>query len=63
MPYVKCENCHHEWETVSLRSKCDWCGGKIGKVLEQKTPLERMMEDIYATSSNKRKKLHILPKT
>ena len=44
MAYVKCENCHHEWETVDLNEKCDWCGAKIGKVLEKETPLEKTIK-------------------
>lgn len=43
MPYVKCSNCHHEWESVDEEDKCDWCGAPIGKVLEKMTPLERML--------------------
>jgi hypothetical protein len=52
MPYVKCSKCHHEWEISSRdkktifsieEDKCDWCGAPYGKVLEKKTPLERMM--------------------
>ena len=45
MPYLKCNKCHHEWEG-SKSSKCDWCGAG-GRILEEKTPLEKMVEDFY----------------
>jgi len=43
MPYVICSKCMHEWETTNLKEKCDWCKSPIGKVLEEETPLEKMM--------------------
>jgi len=43
MPYVKCSKCMHEWETTDLKENCRWCKSPIGKVLEEKTPLERML--------------------
>lgn len=43
MPLLHCTNCHHEWESTSRTSKCDWCGA-AGEVIEEKTPLERMAE-------------------
>ena len=42
MPYVGCIKCHHEFEG-NKDEKCDWCGGE-SKVLENKTPLENMVE-------------------
>ena len=33
----------HEWETTDLKENCRWCKSPIGKVLEEKTPLERML--------------------
>ena len=46
MPYFKCSGCHHEWEgSINIhKEKCDWCGAP-GKVLEEKTPLEKMIEN------------------
>lgn len=44
MPYVKCSECHHEWETVDLDEKCPWCKAPIGKVLEEETPLEKCID-------------------
>jgi len=44
MPYVKCSKCMHEWETNNLKENCDWCKAPIGKVLEERTPLERMFD-------------------
>ncbi len=41
MPYLHCDDCHHEWESC-LGSVCDWCGGK-SHVLEKVTPLEKMI--------------------
>lgn len=49
MPYVKCSECHHEWETVDEDDPCDWCGAPVGKVLEEMTPLERMMKSPIKT--------------
>lgn len=43
MPYVKCSKCMHEWETTNLKEKCRWCKAPIGNVLEEETPLEKMM--------------------
>ena len=43
MPYLKCRKCHHEWEGAKT-SKCDWCGYS-GRILEEKTPLEKMVEE------------------
>jgi len=43
MPYVTCSKCHHEWETTNLKEKCSWCKAPIGRVLEEETPLEKMM--------------------
>jgi hypothetical protein len=34
----------HEWETNNLKENCDWCKAPIGKVLEERTPLERMFD-------------------
>jgi len=44
MPYYHCRKCHHEYEGFD-NPKCDWCGADNPKVLEDKTPLERMCED------------------
>lgn len=43
MPYYHCSKCHHEWED-SQESTCDWCGAVDPQVLEEKTPLERMVK-------------------
>jgi hypothetical protein len=40
---MKCDKCHHEWETVDKDEPCDWCGSS-GTVLEEKTALERLVE-------------------
>ena len=45
MPYVKCSKCHHEWETTDLKENCRWCESPIGKVLEEETPMEKMMDN------------------
>ena len=45
MPHVKCNKCHHEWDSVSPESKCDWCGSD-GKVLEEKTGFEKFVETV-----------------
>jgi len=47
MPYWKCSSCHHEFES-GKREKvplCDWCGAPA-YILEEKTPLENMCDDI-----------------
>lgn len=52
MPYLKCNKCHHEWEGTKA-SKCDWCGAG-GKILEEKTPLEKMVEGLVNEISSRR---------
>ena len=42
MPLWKCHNCHHEWEAPGKR-KCDWCKCTQVHILEEQTPLERMV--------------------
>jgi len=44
MPLFKCTKCHHEWEGIGSSNTCDWCGAK-GRVLEEVTPLEKMIHD------------------
>jgi DNA-directed RNA polymerase subunit RPC12/RpoP len=47
MPYYHCVNCSHEFESPKrYRVKCDWCGSREILVLEEKTPLEKMCENI-----------------
>jgi hypothetical protein len=48
MPYFKCSKCHHEWEgSINIhKEKCEWCGAP-GKVLEEKTPLEKLIDSWY----------------
>ena len=49
MPLLHCDSCHHEWEAATAREgedpKCDWCGSK-SYVLEETTPLKRMLDHI-----------------
>jgi len=49
MPYYKCCSCHHEWERIPenkyVNVLCDWCGSP-SYILEEKTPLEKMVDDI-----------------
>lgn len=45
MPYYHCSKCHHEYEGYD-NQKCDWCGADNPKVLEEKTPLEKMCDVI-----------------
>lgn len=42
MPLLHCKNCDHEWEG-RITSMCAWCGEK-GYILEEKTPLEKLIE-------------------
>lgn len=44
MPLFKCTKCHHEWEGTKSSNVCDWCGSD-GRILEDKTPLEKMLQD------------------
>lgn len=44
MPYWGCTECHHEWEGGRTEETCDWCEAP-GKVLEEKTPFEKMLDD------------------
>jgi hypothetical protein len=43
MPLFHCTDCHHEWEGTDEDYKCEWCG-EPGRILEEKTPLEKMTE-------------------
>jgi len=48
MPYYHCRKCHHEFEDGPFEGrivKCDWCGADKPKILEKKTPLEKMCEN------------------
>jgi len=45
MPLMHCIDCHHEWESTSENSLCDWCGGGA-YVLESKTSLEKFCEKL-----------------
>jgi hypothetical protein len=44
MPLYLC-NCGHEFENSRKDPKCDWCGETELKVLEEETPLEKMVND------------------
>lgn len=45
MPLFHCTECDHEWEHVGDKeSICDWCGAS-GKVLEDKTSIEKVNWD------------------
>ena len=48
MPLMHCMEGHHEWESTSEKSLCDWCGA-AGYVLEQVTPLEKMLHDRFGS--------------
>jgi hypothetical protein len=45
MPLYHCNDCHHEWEGADDDCVCNWCGSD-GYILEEKTPLEKMLEDL-----------------
>jgi uncharacterized CHY-type Zn-finger protein len=52
MPYYHCTKCHHEFESYPEKTgvevtdpKCDWCG-EPSYLLEEKTPLEQMSDEI-----------------
>jgi Zn finger protein HypA/HybF involved in hydrogenase expression len=45
MPYLKCRKCHHEWEAITKNEKCDWCNTDRPEVLEDETPLEKMLNE------------------
>jgi transcription elongation factor Elf1 len=52
MPLFHCDNCHHEFESYSVEKgvkvkapKCDWCGAG-SHMIEEKTPMERMCDEI-----------------
>lgn len=45
MPYYKCSECHHEWEDV-IKRNCDWCGANKPIVLEEETPLAKLVRVI-----------------
>ena len=48
MPYYHCRKCQHEFEAIPFDGKtlkCDWCGADKPRILEEKTPLEKMCEN------------------
>ena len=48
MPYYHCRKCQHEFEAIQhegIKLKCDWCGADRPRILEEKTPLEKMCEN------------------
>jgi len=49
MPYWKCSECHHEYEGESRA--CEWCmTDKEPLMLEEQTPLERLVEVLGKTN-------------
>ena len=52
MPLMHCMECHHEWESTSDKSLCDWCGS-AGYVLERKIPLEKIIAKLRSRSQVK----------
>jgi len=48
MPLMHCMECHHEWESTTEESLCDWCGA-AGYVLEEKTELEVMLHSHFGS--------------
>ena len=52
MPLLHCKECHHEWESAPMKLlgfggqlKCDWCGCDYFEILEEKTELEKLVEN------------------
>lgn len=48
MPYYHCRKCHHEFERIPYEGeelKCDWCKADRPIILEEKTPLEKMVDN------------------
>ena len=58
MPYYHCTECHHEFEFYPEKHaevtdpKCDWCG-QPSYLLEEKTPLEQMTDEIEKMGTEK----------
>ncbi len=52
MPWLHCSNCHHEYYGSDHKEICDWCNS-TGYIIEEKTSLETMCEDIEKTGSEK----------
>ena len=44
MPLLHCKKCHHEWETIKEKEKCDWCGG-VSYILEKETQLSKFIKE------------------
>jgi len=53
MPLFHCVKCHHEWEGILEKNNpiCDWCGAH-GYIIEEKTPFEKMIEDLECSDWN-----------
>lgn len=45
MPYFHCSKCHHEWEGPEEETTCDWCQADNTRILEEQTPLEKMLNN------------------
>lgn len=46
MPYYHCRKCQHEFEHYGVEEPiCDWCGANRPRMLEEKTPLEKLAEN------------------
>lgn len=45
MPHFHCRKCHHEFE-ASKPIDCDWCGADRPRVLEETTPLQRLIREM-----------------
>ena len=60
MPLFHCVKCHHEWEGYGkgLTPICDWCGAH-GFIIEEKTSMELMMDEMEKVDYNIEKFLNI----
>ena len=57
MPHYKCTGCHHEFDRIPDDFDegpflCSWCGAP-SYILEEKTPLERMCDDMLKDGVDK----------
>jgi len=45
MPLMHCNDCHHEWDSTSDKSLCDWCG-ESGYILDPQSLLDKFCEKL-----------------
>lgn len=53
MPLFKCKDCHCEWESAKCDNICRECCTNTGKIVEENTPLEKLIKDLGTAAGKK----------